>query len=147
MIQANLIDKVIIMEILNFIIGFALGSIGTWLSIQLYRQNLRIEMSDKRKHGYTITNHSQRPIPIESVKLQIRKHGEGFKEAGHIDIIGISLPGPLAPESSFEAYFSDLEQAIDTVWADEYRLELITQIGKIFRSKTQRNIHRQHVQR
>ncbi len=48
------------MDILNFFLGFALGIIGTWFTIQASRQRLKISKSEKRKHGYTITNLSQR---------------------------------------------------------------------------------------
>ena len=118
-------------------IGTITGCIGAFLSIESRRQRLTISRSNTRKQGYTITNHTLRPIPIESVMIYVRKSGGNFTPAGNIELKGISLPGSLPPESSFDAFSLDVEQAIDVLWSDEYRLELRTQTGKIFRSKTE----------
>ena len=120
-------------------IGTIMGCIGTVLSVEARRQHLTISRSHTRKHGYTITNHTLRPIPIESVKIYVRKSGESFTPACTIELDGLSLPGSLPPESSFDAYSLNIEQAIDVLWSDEYRLELRTQTGKVFRSKTERH--------
>ena len=92
----------------------------------------------KRKHGYKITNHTLRPIPIESLTLLVKKQGGVYTPAGAMEIDGLSIPGILAPESSFEVYWSNIEQTVDAVWSDEYRIELRTQTGKTIRSKTNR---------
>lgn len=129
------------MAILSFVLGLIgtiTGCIGTYLSIEARRQHLTITRSHTRDIGFTITNHTLRPIPIESVKLFIKKGGDKYIPAGSIELTGFSPPGLLPPESSFEASFLNMEQAIEAVMSDEYRLELRTQTGKIFRSKSER---------
>ena len=132
------IENMTLLSLVLGSIGTITGCIGAVLSIEARRQRLTISRSRTRKHGYTITNHTLRPIPIESVIIHVRKSGGTFTPAGKIELEGLSLPGSLPPESSFDAYSLNIEQAIDVLWSDEYRLELRTQTGKIFRSTTEK---------
>jgi hypothetical protein len=126
------------MSVLNLILGIigtVFGCAGTIMSIQARRQHLAIGPSDKWTHGYKITNHSLRPIPIEKVTLLVR-HGSSFEPTSEPPVIhGLNLPASLSPESSFEVDWASIDQLVDLTLGEEMMLVVQTQTGKQIRSR------------
>lgn len=123
------------MDILNCIlgvIGTLTGSIALWMAWNSYRQNLTIERSDLWPSGYKVVNHSLRPIPIQKVELLVKKGVEFIRLIPSPEIRGLTLPGNLAPESSFEVDWVSARQTVEVCLQKETKLEVYTQTGEIF---------------
>jgi hypothetical protein len=117
------------------IIGFLSGLYALWISDSSRRQNLTIDISDEFPDWYKITNHSLRPIPIQKVVLLI-KGNSGFKPSLESPTIrGITLPGSLAPEFSFEVDWASTRQVVEMIFGGETMLEVHTQTGNVIRSR------------
>lgn len=133
------------MDLINFILGLTgtiMGVIGTWLAFQAYRQKLTIESSVMWPNGYRVVNHSLRPIPIQKAVLLVNNGGVFVPSTPAPKINGLTLPGSLAPESSFEVDWAGARQIAEVCLSSVTKLEIHTQTGKVFSS-----VHRQKKQR
>lgn len=115
--------------------GFLIGLYNLWRADRDSRQRIQVTASDTQKDWFKVTNHSARPIPIQSVTLFGRRGHSKFASMGNAEIRNLKIPGSLAPESSFEVSWSSLEQIVGTMFQDEYYVELKTQTGKKIKSR------------
>jgi hypothetical protein len=126
------------MDIAN-IIAIILGTVGTltgcyaaWLSHKAAQQELTIVRTDAKLLRFDVVNFSLRPIPIQSISLELRDEDKFVPSDDTPSIEGISLPGVLAPESSFQVHWADTRQIVEVIVYEEFRLSIKTQIGKVF---------------
>ena len=114
------------------IVGFLSGLYALWLSHVATRQDLTIARIDADQMKFRVINFSLRPIPVQEIYLELSDNGKFTRSDETPTLDGISLPGPLPPESSFEVQW-ELRQLIEMVLSKRYRLTLITQTGKTIR--------------
>ena len=113
------------------IVGFFSGLYALWLSHKAVRQDLTILCTDSHMLTFRVVNYSLRPVPIESIRLEVKENGTYVTSGGSLTLKDMSLPGILAPESSFKIDYA-LEQLVEIFLSKKYRLTVTSQTGNEF---------------
>lgn len=117
------------------LVGTVTGLYATWLSHRATRQELTLSRTDLKLLRFRVTNHSLRPIPVQSVTLEL-KEGDDFIQSLESPLIeGITLPGVLPPESCFNVQWAGTRQVVEIIFHVEFILSVTTQTEKTFRLK------------
>ena len=88
-----------ILSAITGIAGMIVGSISIYISLKSIKQDLYIIKTEPEKLCFRVTNMSLRPIPVQSLTLEILKSGNGETSKEPVELNGIKLPGVLPPES------------------------------------------------
>ena len=115
------------------LVGFFTGLYALWISDNARTQNVKISKSEFWPKGFKITNESLRPIPINKVLLILTRRDNGQNIILNPEVRGITIPGNLPPEQSFEIDYSSALQIVETVLSKKRTLEVHTQTGKVIR--------------
>lgn len=116
-------------------IGTVTGLYATWLSYKATWQHLTLSRADARLLRFRITNHSLRPIPVDTVGLELKDGARFVKSTESPEIEGITLPGVLPPESCFNVQWASTRPVVEMICHEVFVLSVTTQTGKTFRLK------------
>jgi hypothetical protein len=114
-------------------IGTGAGLFATWLSLKAIRQELTLSRTDPQLLRFRITNLSLRPIPVQSIALELKDGNNFITSSESPKIEGITLPGVLPPESCFDVQWAGTRQIVEMIYHEEFILSVTTQTGKTFR--------------
>ena len=117
------------------VIGTLTGVFATWLSLKAIRQELILSRTDPCRLSFRITNLSLRPIPVQSITLELKEGSRYISSSEPPQIKGIELPGVLPPESCFSVQWAGTRQIVEMVFHEEFILSVTTQTGRTFRLK------------
>lgn len=115
------------------IIGTITGCYATWQTYKAMKQDVTIIRTDPHQLSFAIVNYSLRPIPIQSIGLDLADGKKVTRCQTRPKLSGMELPGALAPESRCEIEWDGQAQLFDLVWHDEFTLIVETQTGRLFR--------------
>lgn len=124
-------DAATITSLILGTLGTVTGCYATWLSYKATRQELTVLCTDRKLQKFRVINYSLRPVPVQSIRLELKDDKEFMTSNQSPSLQGITLPGPLAPESCFDVEF-ELIQSIEMGLSKEFRLTVITQTGREF---------------
>jgi hypothetical protein len=113
-------------------LGAATGCYATWLNHKAMRQELTIIRTNESSLSFRVTNYSLRPIPILSLSLEIKEDGVFNPSSHELSLHGVTIPGVLAPESSFKIQLSGTEQIVEMIVYEAFRLTVTTQTENTF---------------
>jgi hypothetical protein len=115
--------------------------ISAFLAYQVwwFRTNaLAITPSPASPYVYLVSNQTAGSIPIGRVMVCV----EGESGPEPLDeppaVTGIVLPGPLAPQASFEVRFSSARQIAEIVYSRDFEVRVLAPDGKLIKARKAR---------
>mgnify|MGYP003592212800 CR=1 FL=1 len=128
-------DAATIASLILGTIGTLTGCYASWLSFKATSQEITIIRTHPTQLSFAIVNYSIRPIPVQSITLDLDADGNTVRCNTRPKLSGLDLPGVLAPESRCDIEWDGQEQLIDLVWYESFTLIIETQTGRTFRLK------------